>query len=117
MAVVGAINKNNIDWRAVAAHALWCLCVRDKNEYSGLEISDATGNIASFSMMAYLPPGESKPRHLSWKQLSLELGLFKDLLTPDGHDCTKCPEEKKCKAFFKHDKDHERCNWWQEHMK
>lgn len=117
MAVLGTINKNDIDWRAVAAHALWCLCVSNKNDYSGLEISDATGDIASFSIMAYLPPGESNPRPLSWKQLSLELGLFKDLLTPDGHDCTKCLEEKNCKAIFKYDKDHERCWQWQEHKK
>lgn len=113
MAVVGAINKNDIDWRAVAAHALWALCVRNKNDYSGLDISDATGNIAPFSIMAYIPPDESLPRKLSWKELSLELSLFEDLLTPDGHDCTKCPEESGCKAYFKYDKDHERCNEWE----
>ena len=108
------INKNDIDWKEFASYLLWCNIVEHKNQYSGLEISDATGNIDHFSLMAYLPPGESSPRALTWKELALELGLFEDLLTPDRHDCTKCPDEKTCHAFFKYDKDHERCSGWKE---
>lgn len=25
-------------------------------------------------------------------------------------------KEKKCTAFFKDDKDHEKCNWWEKNM-
>jgi hypothetical protein len=110
------INKNDIDWKEFASYLLWCNIVEHKNQYSGLEISDATGNIAHFSLMSYLPPGESSPRALTWKELALELGLWTEQLISDGHDCHECPERETCSAFFKNDTDHEQCSGWQKHF-
>jgi len=103
-------NKDNIDWKEFASYLLWCHIVDHKNEYSGLDVSKETKTIDSFSIMGRFVPH----KHLSWKELALELGLFEEHLTPDGHDCTKCPDEKTCHAYFKYDKDQERCSGWKE---
>jgi hypothetical protein len=53
-------------------------------------------------------------RPLTWKELALVLGFWKDHLTPDGHDCKICEDRETCHAFFKDDLDHERCSGWME---
>lgn len=53
-------------------------------------------------------------RPLTWKELALALGFWKDNLTPDGHNCEICEDRETCHAFFKDDLDHERCSGWME---
>ena len=118
------MSKNGIDWKEFAEALLWNNVVTKKNEYSGycIMLEDGpegkgihTGDIGKWAICSYLTPGSYKA--LTWKELSLALGLWTEHLTSDGHDCSVCPERNSCKAFFKDNKDHERCNWWTENMK
>lgn len=115
------MNKNNIDWEEFAKKLLWHQIIYEKNSYSGYEImlvdgpegrGIKKGDIGSWSIQSYLDPFSYRP--LSWKELALELGIFTEHLTPDGHDCKKCPKENGCRAYFKYNEDHERCNGWEE---
>lgn len=115
------MNKNNIDWKEFGKQLFWHLVVRHKNEYSGFDVMMEEGpesrgihkgDIGHFSILSYVDPFSYK--HLTYKELALELGLFKRHLISDGHDCHKCPEEEKCTAYFKYDPDHERCYSWEQ---
>lgn len=115
------MNKNNIDWRQFASELMWRMVVQHKNEDSWYDIMTTddyaergihNGDISNFRICSYVDPLSHRP--LTWKELALELGLFHDRLTPDGHDCRKCPEESTCNAYFKYDTDHERCHTWEQ---
>ena len=116
------MRKGDINWQEFAEHLLWRNVVHNKNEDSGYDImvddypdrNIRKDDISGWRFCSYVDPFSHK--RLTWKELALELGLFEDILTPDGHDCRRCPEEKKCEAFFKYDKDQERCRWWSENM-
>lgn len=114
------MNKDNINWQEFAEALLWRNIVHNKNEdslydimledYPGRNIK--RGDICCWRICSYIDPFSHKP--LTWKELALELGLFTEYLTSDGHDCHKCPEEKTCEAYFKYDPDQERCNGWKQ---
>ena len=116
------MNKDNINWKEFAEELLWRNIVYHKNEDSLYDImlydypdrGIHKGDIGSWRICSYIDPFSYKP--LTWKELALELGLFEKHLTPDGHDCKKCPDKENCNAFFKYDTDHERCNWWEENI-
>lgn len=115
------MNKNDINWENFAKDLLWRMIVSHKNEDSGYDVITSianpeygrhgynVGDIGAWRFLSFYI-GDFKP--LTWKELALELGIFADRLTPDGHDCKICPEHKKCQAYFKDDPDHERCNFW-----
>ena len=114
------MRKGNVDWQKFAESLLWQMIVMHKNDDSGFDIITAqnteysipgygVGDIGYWRILSYYI-GDFKP--LTWKELALELGLFTDRLTSDGHNCGICPEHENCKAYFKDDKDHERCNFW-----
>ena len=115
------MNKDNIDWKEFARELIWYNIVYRKNVDSGYDIMlidvpgrAKKGDIGHHRIQSYLPPLSYKP--LTWKQLALELDLWTEYLTPDGHDCIQCPVSKTCTAYFKGEADHERCNWWGENM-
>lgn len=128
------MRKDDMDWERLATTLLWMNIVHDKNEYSTFDIvtedhpiwmkdlpdemkyprGHRPGDIVRDT--SFLSYGIGPVKKLSWKELALELGLFEDILTPDGHDCKNCPERKDCHAFFKDDPDQERCSWWDENM-
>lgn len=128
------MNKNDIDWKSFAEQLLWRNIVHDKNEYSGYDIvldkippflqhipkeqiyprGHKPGDIVGDTRLLSYSIGPTK--QLSWKELALELNLFEDILLPDNHDCENCPHNKKCNAYFKYDKDQEKCSWWSENM-
>lgn len=96
------MNKDNVDWKEFASWMLWHLIVKHKNEFSGYSImlEDGPegrgihkGDIGCFSILSYIDPFSYK--NLTYKELALELGLWTNYLTSDGHDCEKCPERKK----------------------
>ena len=115
------MNKESIDWESFARQLLWHNIVFNKNADSGYDImledgpegrNIKRGDIGFWRIQSYLCPGTHAA--LTCKGLAVALGLFEDILTPDGHDCKKCPERKKCKAYFKDDPDQERCYQWGE---
>lgn len=116
------MRKDNVDWKKFAEELLWRNIVHNKNEDSLYDImlkdypdrNIKRGDISYWRICSYVDPFSYKP--LTWKELALELGLFKEHLTPDGHKCKGCPKENDCTAFFKYDEDHERCNWWTENI-
>jgi len=116
-------NRKDIDWERWVEALLWHQIVYHKNEYSGydlmvkpLEINgekirgyekgDIVGDITFLSY--YI--GETK--RLTWKELALCLGFWKDSQLPDYHDCGECPLADNCDAYFKWDEDQERCGGW-----
>lgn len=107
------MRKDNVDWQKFAESLLWHIIVYDKNADSGYDMM-SNGEIGCFRFSSIIDPFSY--RHLTWKELALELGLFKEYLTPDGHKCKGCSKENDCTAFFKYDEDHERCNWWTENI-
>ena len=129
-----AFRKDNMDWEELATVLLWMNIVHDKNGYSTYDVvTDGHPSWAKELPDEQLYPRGHKPgdivrdtdflsyyigpvKKLSWKELALELGLFEDILTPDGHDCKSCPERKDCFAYFKDDPDQERCSWWEDNM-
>ena len=105
------MRRGEVDWKQFAQHLLWCNIVSHKNEDSGYDYVEETGSIGPYRFSScYVHPFKA----LTWKELALALGLFEEHLIPDGHDCHHCKEEKTCKAYFKYDTDHERCNGWPE---
>ena len=116
------MKKGDVNWEEFGKLLLWRMIVRHKNEDSGYDVITSVAN-PKYGMSGYengqigvwrflsFYIGEFKP--LTWKELALELGLFEEDLTPDGHDCKACPNSKECEAYFKDDPDHERCNWWE----
>ena len=127
------LNRDNIDWETLVAQLLWHQVVYHKNEYSGYDI------ITDYKVLPdwckdnreYAYPRGNKPgdivrdirflsywigpsRQLTWKELALALGFWKENLLPDYHDCSICSQRKDCKAYFKDDKDQERCSGWME---
>ena len=125
------MNKDNIDWKEFAKSLLWRNIVHDKNEYSGYDVitnyipSWCKDNPEQACQRGYKPGDVVRDirflsywigptKQLSWKELALELGLFEDILIPDGHDCKVCPDRKGCRAYFKDDPDQERCSGWKE---
>ena len=114
----------DIDWRQFAGELLWHNIVSHKNADSLYDIMLCEGpegrgihkgEIGHWRICSYVDPFSHKP--LTWKELAIELGFGEEYgLFWDGHDCDKCPNNKDCTAFFKGDKDHERCNWWMVNM-
>lgn len=126
------MRKGDVDWKSFAERLLWRNIVYHKNEYSGYDLitddvpewmkdkpedqiyprGDKPGEIVRDTRILSYWIGPTK--QLTWKELALELGLFEDILIPDGHDCYVCPERKDCTAYFKDDPDQERCSGWKE---
>lgn len=100
------MTKDNINWESLATELLWRNIVRSKNEDSGYDITKS-GEIGQSRFSSIVQPEDY--RRLTWKELALELGLFEEYLTPDGHDCKVCSHRKVCMASFKDDPDQERC--------
>ena len=116
------MRKGDINWESFGQALLWRTILIEKNKDSGYDIMTEDvpernmkkGDIGAWRILSYIGPFSHKP--LTWKELALELGLFEEFLTPDGHDCKKCPDRKNCHAYFKDDEDQERCNWWEQNM-
>jgi len=125
------LNRENIDWETLTAQLLWHNIVYHKNEYSGYDI--ITNDIPSWckdkpeeACQRGYKPGDIIPdvrifsywigptRQLTWKELALALGFWKENLLPDHHDCKICEQRKKCKAYFKDKEDQEKCSGWME---
>ena len=127
--------RDKIDWENLTSQLLWHNVVYHKNEYSGYDI--ITNEIPSWCKdnpeQAYQrghKPGDivgdirilsywiGPSRQLTWKELALALGFWKENLLPDYHDCSICSQRNDCKAYFKDNPDQERCSgWMQEHRK
>ena len=108
------MNKDNINWEEFGKVLLWYNIVSRKNEDSGYDIN-GEGEIGRYRFSSIIDPFSYKA--LTWKELAIELGLGEEFgLFWDGHDCDICPDKDNCHAFFKGDKDHERCNWWMKNM-
>jgi hypothetical protein len=75
------MRKDNVDWQKFAESLLWHIIVYDKNADSGYDMM-SNGEIGCFRFSSIIDPFSY--RHLTWKELALELGLFKEYLTPDG---------------------------------
>ena len=117
---VNVFERDKINWESWVESLLWRNIVYHKNEYSGFDIliipaeymkghykkGDIIGDVRFLSYSI----GVTRP--LTWKELALVLGFWKDHLTPDGHDCEICENRKKCHAYFKEDKEQERCSEW-----
>ena len=112
-------SQETINWKGWVEALLWHQYIFHEDEYSGYELvvkpaeycshikaGDIVGDIRILSYSI----GETK--RLTWRELALVLGLLKEYLLTDGHDCQKCPDYKKCKAYFKDDKKQLRCNGW-----
>jgi hypothetical protein len=110
------MRKDDMDWKALAAQLLWFNIVYRKNEYSGYDVVLDSSPREILRDTSFLSYSVGPVKKLTWKELALELGLFEDILTPDGHDCKNCPQRKDCLAYFKDDPDQERCSWWMDHM-
>jgi len=117
-------NQDNIDFKNWVSALLWHQIVYHKNEFSGYELiinpaeyvsGYKKGDIISDTSFLSYYIGET--RKLSWKELALVMGFWKDHMLPDHHNCGECPLEKKCNAYFKYDDDQERCNGWMEDHK
>lgn len=118
-------DQNNIDFKNWVTALLWNQIVYHKNEFSGYELiinpaeyvsGYKKGDIISDTKFLSYYIGET--RKLSWKELALAMGFWKDHLLPDYHICGECLLEKKCNAYFKYDDDQERCScWMDEHGK
>lgn len=130
-------DRDKINWEDLSAWLLWYNVVSHKNEYSGYDIITSYKTLPIWCKdnpeQAY--PRGDKPgdiirdirflsywigpsRQLTWKELTLALGFWKDILLPDHHDCSICNQRKECHAYFKDDPDQERCSvWMDEHGK
>lgn len=107
------MRKGDVNWFGFGKELLWHMIVCRKNEDSGYDMiteGACAGEIGRWRLSSAVHP--SICRGLTWKELALELGLFRKYLTRDGHDCAECPERDKCTAFFKDDRDHEVCGRW-----
>ena len=111
------LNRDNINWEDLTAQLLWHNVVYHRNEYSGYDI--ITGEIPFWckdkpeeACQRGYHPGDivrdirflsyyiGPTRQLSWKELTLALGFWKDILLPDHHNCNICSQRKDCKAYF-----------------
>lgn len=108
------MKKDDINWEEWAKALLWRNIVYHKNEDSGYQQGDVSGDIGNYKIRSVI--AESY-HDLTWKELALALGLFTEYLTPDGHDCKICPKRKGCRAYFKDDPDQERCSGWEDLQK
>jgi len=115
------MRRGDVNWEELAKALLWVNIVKHKNEDSGWDVMTEEGpagrdihkgDVGYWSICSYVDPYSHKP--LTWKELALELGMFEDILTPDGHDCEICPDKETCQAYFKGDKDEEQCSRWGE---
>lgn len=121
-------DRNNFDFESLVGQLLWCNTVSHSDEYSGYDIIQNPPHNSFWEEIEAYPRG-NKPgdivrdvtflsysigptRRLSWKELTLALGFYKDCLLPDYHDCSKCEDHKNCKAYFKDDPKQERCSGW-----
>lgn len=124
-------DQEQIDWKSWTASLLWHNIVYHKNEYSGYDMVVKTNekkggfwgknpyprghNIGDIvSDTRFLSYSIGSIRKLTWKELALSLGFWKEQLLTDGHDCDKCPKNSSCNAFFKYDINQERCNVWKD---
>ena len=112
-------NTEKIDWKTWVQALLWYQVVSHKNEFSGHELmiepwegrpQYKKGDIIGDTRLLSYYIGKTRP--LTWKELALAMGFWKDYLLPDHHDCSICSQRKKCTAYFKDDKDQERCSGW-----
>lgn len=112
------MNRDSVNYKEMFEQLLWKNIVRHKNKGSGYfkvdrDESDTypKGEIFyNLSAVSGLHPDSY--HELTWKELAIELGIFEDLIVPDGHDCKECPYESTCTAHFKYDPDQERCSAW-----
>ena len=130
-----AFKQENIPWKEWVQALLWHNVVYHKNEYSGYDMVAKTGPVRTHwnpfgvdpyirgdnvgdivSDTSFLSYSIGPVRKLTWKELTLALGFWKDHLLSDGHDCEKCPCKNNCNAYFKYDKDQECCKWWIDNM-
>lgn len=129
MKLFNIFDRDNFDFESLTGQLLWCHCVEHGDEYSGYDIIQNPSPKSFWVGMENPYPRGNKPgdivrditflsysigptRRLSWKELTLALGFYKDCLLPDYHDCSKCEDYKKCKAYFKDDPKQERCSGW-----
>ena len=112
-------HREDIDWERWVEALLWHQIVYHKNEFSGYELvvnpaeyttSVKKGDIIGDTKFLSYSIGET--RRLTWKELALCLGFWKDSQLPDYHDCGACPLVDNCEAYFKWDEDQERCSGW-----
>lgn len=115
--------QDKIDWKGWVKAILWHQYVYYGNDFSGYEIMVKPFEINGESVRGYrkgdivgdtriLSYSIGETRRLTWRELALCLGLWKENLLTDGHNCQKCPDHKKCKAYFKDDKKQLRCSGW-----
>ena len=126
-------DRDKINWEDLSAWLLWYNVVSHGNEYSGYDIITKYKTVPSWCKdnpeqiyQRGYKPGDivrdirflsyyiGPTRQLSWKELTLALGFWKDILLPDHHDCSICERRKKCKAYFKDDPDQSKCSCWME---
>jgi len=124
-------NRENIDWETLVSQLLWFNVVSHKNEYSGYDIITKYKTLPLWCNgdpeLAYqrgYKPGDilrdtsflsyyvGPVRKLTWKELALVLGFWKEQLLPDYHNCSICQQKDKCYAYFKDDPEQERCSGW-----
>ena len=119
------MRKDDMDWKALATQLLWFNIVYRKiwygisavsDRYSGYDVVLDSSTREILRDTSFLSYSVGHVKKLSWKELALELGLFEDILTPDGHDCKNCPHRKDCIAYFRDDPDQERCSWWEDYQ-
>lgn len=118
--------KNEPDWKSVAEKLLWYNFISKPHEKSGWCIMDEEDEytiergyhkgdvVQGLTFCSFIHP--TYYHELTWKDLMWEWGIMKDHIMSDTHDCSKCSEHDTCKAFFKDDKEHEQCSWWQNHV-
>lgn len=112
--------RDKANWEEWVSSLLWHQVIYHKNDFSGYELMVEPnqythckkGDIVGNTMILSYSIGQT--RRLTWKELALVLGFWKDALLPDYHKCDDCPLVDKCTAYFKWDEDHERCNGWME---
>lgn len=122
-------DEKNFDYKSLVGQLLWRNTVSHKDEYSGYDIIQNLPANSFWAEMENPYPRGNKPgdivrditflsysigptRRLTWKELTLALGFYKECLLPDYHDCSRCKYYKKCKAYFKDDSKQERCSGW-----
>lgn len=127
-------DRNNFDFESLTGQLIWFNVVSHSDEYSGYDIIQNISEKSFWNEIENPYPRGNKPgdivrdttflsysigpvRRLTWKELCLALGFYKDILLPDYHNCLKCEEYKKCKAYFKDDPKQERCNSWERNHK
>lgn len=110
------------NWKQVTENLLWQNFVRSKHEPSGWCLIDSEDEytiargyhkgdiIFGLSCSSIIHP--TYYHELTWKDLMWHWGIHRDRIVSDTHDCSICPKNQECKAYFKGDIDHEQCSWW-----